>query len=221
MISLQPGQGEKQSLGLDEDSDSSSSSSECIRNNTDSRFVKFKSVEVTEDSQNRLSEIFGDDARTGKADNSNGISLDKSQTDTLSQSWRTDQPDKLTAYRENFKAAFPLNEKTEEFLKVPSLDDIVETFLIKRFTSKACFKRTRSLHTQHLKEIEKLAYQAQVAAKQGIIATLYVQQALRVLLEELKTENPNIDLAVQTVRDVFAMSTKTWISLADQGHMTT
>ena len=37
---------------------------------------------------------------------------------------------------------------------------------------------------------------------------LYMQQALRVLLEELKEDNPNLSLATQT-RDIFAMSTKT------------
>ena len=37
---------------------------------------------------------------------------------------------------------------------------------------------------------------------------LYMQQALRVLLEELKEENSKLDLATQTTRDIFAMSTK-------------
>ena len=73
-------------------------------------------------------------------------------------------------------------------MKVPSFDDIVETFMIKRFSTKACFKRARCLQTHHLKEIEKLAYQAQVAAKLGITVNLYMQQALRVLLEKPKTE---------------------------------
>lgn len=223
LVSLQPGQNERQSLGLDsqhEDSHSVCSQSECVvetDNNKDSRFIKYKSIQVTEDSQNRLSEAFGEDAHTDKSNTSSGIVLDKCQTETLSQSWRTEQPDKLTAYKENFKSSFPLNEKTEEFLKVPSLDDIVETFLIKRFSNKACFKRARSLHTQHLKEMERLAYQTQVAAKQGIAANLYMQQALRVLLEELKSENPNLDLAVQTVRDVFAISTKTLDQLGRTG----
>ena len=143
--------------------------------------------------------------------------MDKSQYDTLSQSWRTKQPDKLTASKENYKSNFPLQEKAEEFLKVPSLDDSVETFLIKCFSSKACFKRARSLHTQHLKEIEKLAYQGQVAAKLGITVNLYMQQALLVLLEELKTDKPNLDLATQTVRDIFAMSTKTLGQLGRTG----
>ena len=42
----------------------------------------------------------------------------------------------------------------------------------------------------------------------GIIIALYSQQALALLLQELGSEKPNIDKAIQTVRDVFAMSTK-------------
>ena len=54
-----------------------------------------------------------------------------------------------------------------------------------------------------------IAYQTQVAAKLGISVDLYMQHALRVSLEELKSENPNIYLAIQTVPDAFAISTKT------------
>ncbi|MCW4343718.1 MAG: hypothetical protein N0E48_10205 [Candidatus Thiodiazotropha endolucinida] len=42
----------------------------------------------------------------------------------------------------------------------------------------------------------------------GIVISLYVQQALALLLQELKSDSPNVDSATQTVRDVFAMSTK-------------
>ena len=115
----------------------------------------------------------------------------------------------MMANRDNYKSSFPLNDKTEEILKVSSLDDIVEIFLIKHFATKACFKRARCLQSHRLKEIEKSAYQAQVAAKLGITVNLYMQKALSVLLEELKSKNPNINLSIQTVRDVFAMSTRT------------
>lgn len=97
-------------------------------------------------------------------------------TEILSESWRSCQSDKLTAYKENYKSSFPIREKSEDLLKVPSLDDIVETFLIKRFSTKACFRRTRSLHTQHLREIERLAYQGQLAAKIGISITVYMHK---------------------------------------------
>lgn len=211
ILSIQPGQKERRCLDTDSDCKSvdrtSHSCSDNVAENTDSRFSKYKTAEVSE--EQGLKEIFGQDACTGKDQNSLGIILDKSQMDILSESWRCSQPDKLTAYKENYKASFPVNEKSEELLKVPSLDDIVETFLIKRFSTKACFKRARSLHTTHLREIERLAYQAQLASKIGISINVYLQQALRVLLQELKTDKPNLDLAVQTVRDIFAMSTKT------------
>ena len=63
------------------------------------------------------------------------------------------------------------------------------------------------MHTQHWKEIERIAYQTQVAAKLGISINLYMQQALRVLLEEMKSENPYINLAIQTVQDAFVINT--------------
>ena len=56
-----------------------------------------------------------------------------------------------------------------------------------------------------------------MTAKLGISVNLYKQQALRVLLEEPKSENPNIDLAVHTVQDAFAMSTKTLDQLGMMG----
>ena len=70
------------------------------------------------------------------------------------------------------------------------------------------FKRNRSLYTQHLKEIERLAFQGQTAAGMGIFISLYSQQALALLLQELGSDKPNIDKAIQRVRYVFAMSTK-------------
>ena len=48
--------------------------------------------------------------------------------------------------------------------------------------------------------MEKVAYQGQVAARMGIISMCYVQQALRSLLQNLKSNSPNIDEAVQNVR---------------------
>ena len=164
-----------------------------------------------------MKDIFGEDTYTGKDKSSNGIVLDKIQIEILSESWRFCQPDKLTAYKENYKSFFPVHENSEDLLKAPSLDDIVGTFFIKKFSTKACFKRARSLHTQHLKEIERLAYQGQLAAKTGISISVYMQQALRALSQELKTGKPNLDLAVQTVRDVFAMSIKTLDQIGRSG----
>ena len=155
-----------------------------------------------------LLDMYGEDACIKKSDAGPSILLDKTQTDILNESWRISAPVKLTAYKEAYKGSFPVHEKAEEMLKVPSLDDIVETFLIKRLSGKATFKRSRSLFTQQWKEIERLAFQGQTAARMGIVISLYVQQALAMLLQELKSDSPNLDSATQTVRDTFAMSTK-------------
>ena len=136
--------------------------------------------------------MIGENAVTSKSDGVTGLRMDQSQTGILLESWRSSEPDRLTAYSEHYKSSFPLHEKSEQFLKVPSLDDIEESFLIKRFSSKACFRRARALQTTHLREIEKLGYQRHIAAKTGMTIVLYMQQALRVLLEDLKEDNPNL-----------------------------
>ncbi|ESO91818.1 hypothetical protein LOTGIDRAFT_163180 [Lottia gigantea] len=53
-----------------------------------------------------------------------GLILDKSQSDTLSKSWRSQNPDRLTAYKEEYRSCFPVHELSEQFFNVPSLDDI-------------------------------------------------------------------------------------------------
>lgn len=42
----------------------------------------------------------------------------------------------------------------------------------------------------------------------GIISVCYTQQALGRLLNNWSGKSPNLDEAVQNVRDIFAMSTK-------------
>ena len=54
--------------------------------------------------------------------------------------------------------------------------------------------------------MEKIAYQ--VAARMGIISMCYAQLALGSLLQNLKSSSPNMDEAIQNVRDIFAKSTK-------------
>ena len=65
--------------------------------------------------------------------------------------------------------------------------------------------------------MERLALQGQTAAPMGIIISLYEQRALASLLQELREENPNLDAAAQTVRDIFAMSTKVLNQLGRTG----
>ena len=65
-----------------------------------------------------------------------------------------------------------------------------------------------SLFIQYLKEIERSAFQEQIAFRMSIVITLYMQQALVTLLTELGIENTNLDKATQAVRDLFGVSTK-------------
>ena len=143
--------------------------------------------------------MFGEDACVKKSSSGTGVILDKAQTDILNESWRINMPYRLTAYRDSYKSSFPVHEKSEEFLKVPSLGDMDEHFLIKRHSGKATFKRSRSLFTPHLKEMERLAFQEQSAARMGIVMSLYEQRALASLLQELRQENPNLDAATQAL----------------------
>ena len=55
--------------------------------------------------------------------------------------------------------------------------------------------------------IEKIAYRGQQAAYMGIIMNMYIQQGLGSLVQML--QDKNYEKAMQQVRDVFAISTKT------------
>ena len=216
ILSLQPGQGESRDLDLD--SHSNASEQQKIEDDTSDRFLKYKSDEnVSEETRQVLLDLFGEDACVKKAGSGTGIVLDKTQTDILNQSWRISAPDKLTAYRDAYKNSLPVHEKSEDILKVPSLDDIVEHFLIKRFSGKATFKHARTLFSQNWKEMEKLAFKGQSSAHMGIVITLYIQQALAALLQQLQQDSPNLDSMTQTVRDSFAMSSKVLDQLGRTG----
>jgi hypothetical protein len=58
-------------------------------------------------------------------------------------------------------------------------------------------------------QIEKLGFQGQLAARMNIISILYTQQALSSLLTSLENDKFDKDTLCQTVKDVFAMTTKT------------
>ena len=68
--------------------------------------------------------------------------------------------------------------------------------------------KARHLHTYPLKPIDNLAYQEQVASCMSIISPAYLQQGLVTLMGSLKEKKPNVDRAVQTVRDLYDFSAK-------------
>ena len=102
-------------------------------------------------------------------------------------------------------------------LQVPSLDELSERLLIKKHGRRAAFGNSQALFTQPFKSIEKIAFQGQLAACMGIISLCYAQQALGLLLTNLKKDSPNLDQAVQNVRDIFAISTKSLDQMCRSG----
>lgn len=81
-------------------------------------------MENKENIVSKLTEIFGSDA-ISKDNTDVGLCLDLSQKEIINKSWRTDNPSKLTAYKDSYKTLFPVNRDSKDFLNVPSLDDSV------------------------------------------------------------------------------------------------
>ena len=214
-ISITPGQREKDALGLlSEDehcgSDSHLSEASVVENTKKSeRFCQYLHEKPDEDSVNYLKSLFGDDISSNSTKHM-GLCLDQAQEDILSKSWRCKDPEKLTAYKEDNKTCFPVHEKSESLLQVPSLDDLLEPMLLKKHGSKSvkAWGKSKQLASQPLKAIESVAFQGQMATRLGIISMCYIQQALGSLLNKLQSKEVNIDSTVQSVRDIFAMSTK-------------
>jgi hypothetical protein len=174
------------------------------------RFTKY-----SKNTETVLAEMFGDDAVTTSNSEKCGITLDCTQVKILADSWRCSDPSKLTAYKDSYRSTFPVSEKSEDSLSVPSLDSMVETLLVKKFGNKA--SKAQSLCSQPLRSLEKLAYQGQHAARMGLVINIYMQQALSNLLLILQDKKLNIDSAIQCVRDIFAMSTKSLDQTARTG----
>ena len=123
ILSLQPAQAESREMDLD--SQSNFSEPRYAEDDTLDRFLKCKSSDnVSEETRHVLLDMFGDDACVKKSGTGAGILLDKSQSDILNEFWRISAPIKLIAYRDAYKSSFPVHEKVEDMLKVPSLDYI-------------------------------------------------------------------------------------------------
>ena len=146
--------------------------------------------DTPEKSQNNLAHLFGEEAGL-KQSSETGICLDQAQIDTLSKTWRCEHPERLSAFRDEYRSVFPVHDSSLQTLQVPSLDDLLEPMLSKRHCSKAvkAWGRNRTLATQPLKAIESVSFQGQSAARYGIITVSYMQQALGSLLNKLQSDN--------------------------------
>ena len=211
-ISLAPGQTERDEV-LSQDSDdefhsrrSVSSYSARISSAKRDKYSRYLRDE-SDDNNNRLNQIFGEISVPTKDDV--GIVLDQAQINILNGSWRSSDPEKLTAYKDEYKVSFPVQTKSQDTLKVPVLDDLLEPLLRKQHSNFKAWGKAKHLASQQMRSIENSAYQGQIAARMGIISVAYMQQALGLLLKNLKSDTPNVDSAVQSVRDIFDMSTKT------------
>ena len=81
--------------------------------------------------------------------------------------------------------------------------------MIKKHRRKVAFTKTgKSLFSQPSKMIEKIAYRDQHAAHMDISMHMYMQQGLAALIQTLQSDDVNTDRAIQQVRDIFAISTK-------------
>ena len=129
----------------------------------------------------KVFDIFGDDAIAKKAEKKVGLAIDESQKEVLKGNWRASKPNLITAFAEECKELFPVDEETDNFLQVPTLDDIIGSCLVKRHGSKASFTKGKFLFTQPFKMLEKIAFRGQAASYMGIVIYLYIQQSLEIL----------------------------------------
>ncbi|CAC5402216.1 unnamed protein product [Mytilus coruscus] len=164
---------------------------------------------ITCNKVDRLAKIFKDDLPEDNSDKSVGLILDDSQVKILSYSWRTQHPERLSAYKDEYRSCFPVHEKSLPVLQVPSLDDMLEPMIKRVHTNKTVksWDKQKQLFSQPVKQIEKLSYSEQVASRMGIISISYMQQALGTLLGNLENDNASEENC-QLVKDLFAMSTK-------------
>ena len=157
---------------------------------------------LSEGTKKCLYDIFGDDAIVKKTVKKSGISIDKSQKKVLDTSYRTREPNFLTAFSEDNFELFSVDEEAETNLQVPSLDTLVDSCLVKRHGSKASFAKAnhKSLFSQPSKMIEKIAYKGQQAARLGLVMQLYIQQSLGNLVEIFQSDNFNKDEGLEHVQ---------------------
>jgi hypothetical protein len=135
-LSLQPGQHENRGLQDcwdDSHSAISVNSNKSLHLDDDmhvpDRFTKYIHTATV------LAEMFEEDAVTTTDSNCRSIALDSTQIKVLEDSWRFSDFSKLTAYKESYRSTFPVSSQSEETLSVPSLDNMIETLLVKKYGS--------------------------------------------------------------------------------------
>lgn len=198
-LSLQPGQIERDNLQISSDSESESAP----------QLVK-----------KTLADIFGDDVFGKKTVTKSGLHIDNSQKDVLNTSYRSKNPHDVSAFAEEYIDLFPVDETTDSFLHVPSIDSLIETCLSKRHGTRSTSKlqhKGKSLVSQPYRMLEKVAYRGQQAAKLGIIMQLYLQQGLGNVLELVRKQEPDLELVTQQIKDIFEISTKSLDQLGRTG----
>lgn len=162
-----------------------------------------KSSQLKTSTQNVLSQLFGDEDEND--DKSTGLILDKVQVELLNKSWRSSQPERVGAFKEEYRQVFPIHEHSRDFLQVPGLDDMLETMLSEKYGPRAVksWDRNKHLFSQPLRGIESMAFQGQLAARYGIIALLYLQQSLGSLMTKLQClDNEDISQEVKNAYDI-------------------
>ena len=118
------------------------------------------------------------------------IAIDQSQKEVLQNSYRTKESNFLTAFSEDNYELFPVNEETEKYIQVTSLDTLVNSCLVKRDGPKASF--TKSKHnmfsTQPYQMVENSFQKATISSFGYCHAKLYIQQALGNLAEHFQSK---------------------------------
>ena len=137
------------------------------------------SIKSTCTKLNVLSTTFTEDIPID-SDQSGGLPLDESQTQLLENSWRSKTPERFTSFREDYRNCFPIHNNAVYSLQDPSLEEILEPMIrtLHGPTAVKNWDKHKQLFTQPFKQIEKLAFQGQVAARMGIFSVLYLQNAL-------------------------------------------
>ena len=112
-----------------------------------------------------------------------GICLDQAQINILERSWRCSLPERLSAFKDEYRHIFQIHESAQAMFQVPLLDDLLEPMLNKRHGNKSGrgWWQGKTLTSQPLKAIESIAYQKTLASRYGLIAITYIQQALGTL----------------------------------------